>query len=45
VFQGEKIAHEEKVFSIFEENTRWITCGKLHPNVELGKKLAITTDQ
>ena len=33
------------MFSIFEEYTEWITKGKLHPNVELGKKLAITTDQ
>ncbi len=33
------------MFSIFEEYTEWIKKGKLHPNVELGKKLAITTDQ
>ena len=45
VLQGETIPHEEKLFSIFEEYTEWITKGKLHPNVELGKKLAITTDQ
>jgi len=45
VLQGEKIPHEEKVFSIFEEYTEWITKGKSHPNVELGKMLAITTDQ
>jgi hypothetical protein len=45
VLQGEQIPHEEKVFSIFEEYTEWITKGKMHPNVELGKKLAITTDQ
>jgi IS5 family transposase len=45
VIKGEEIPHEEKVFSIFEEYTEWITKGKLHPNVELGKKLAITTDQ
>jgi IS5 family transposase len=45
VLQGETIPHKEKVFSIFEEYTEWITKGKLHPNVELGKKLAITTDQ
>lgn len=45
VLQGETIPHEEKVFSIFEEYTEWITKGKLHPNVELGKMLAITTDQ
>ena len=45
VLQEEKIPHEEKVFSIFEEYTEWITKGKSHPNVELGKMLAITTDQ
>jgi hypothetical protein len=45
VIKGEEIPHEEKMFSIFEEYTEWITKGKLHPNVELGKKLAITTDQ
>jgi len=45
VIKGEEIPHEEKLFSIFEEYTEWITKGKLYPNVELGKKLAITTDQ
>jgi len=45
VIKGEQIPHDEKLFSIFEEYTEWITKGKLHPNVELGKKLAITTDQ
>jgi hypothetical protein len=45
IIKGEEIPHEEKVFSIFEEYTEWITKGKLRPNVELGKKLAITTDQ
>jgi hypothetical protein len=45
LLQGEHIPHEEKVFSIFEGYTEWITKGKLSPNVELGKKLAITTDQ
>ncbi len=45
VIKGEKIPHEEKIFSIFEEYTEWIKKGKLHPNVELGKMLAITTDQ
>ena len=45
VINGEQIPHEEKIFSIFEEYTEWITKGKMHPNVELGKKLAITTDQ
>ena len=45
VIKGEQIPHEEKIFSIFEEYTEWVTKGKSHPNVELGKKLAITTDQ
>jgi len=45
ILKGEKIPHEEKVFSIFEEYTEWIKKGKMHPNVELGKKAAITTDQ
>lgn len=45
LLQGEQIPHNEKVFSIFEEYTEWITKGKLSPNVELGKKLSITTDQ
>jgi len=45
ILQGEQIPHEEKIFSIFEEYTEWIKKGKLRPNVELGKKLAITTDQ
>jgi hypothetical protein len=42
---GETIPHQEKIFSIFEEYTEWITKGKQRPNVELGKNLAITTDQ
>jgi hypothetical protein len=42
---GETIPHQEKMFSIFEEYTEWITKGKQHPSVELGKNLAITTDQ
>jgi len=45
ILKKEKIPHEEKLFSIFEQYTEWITKGKLRPNVELGKKLAITTDQ
>jgi len=45
VLQEEQIPHEEKLFSIFEEYTEWINKGKQYPNVELGKMLAITTDQ
>lgn len=45
LLKGETIPHEEKMFSIFETYTEWITKGKQHPNVELGKNTAITTDQ
>lgn len=45
VIKGEEIPHQEKMFSIFEEYTEWITKGKMRPNVELGKRTAITTDQ
>jgi hypothetical protein len=45
VIKGETIPHEEKVFSIFEPYTEWITKGKQNPNVELGKNLQITSDQ
>lgn len=45
LINGESIPHNEKMFSVFEEYTEMVKKGKLHPNVELGKKLAITTDQ
>ena len=45
LIQGEKIPHAEKMFSIFETYTEWVKKGKSRPNVELGKKLSITTDQ
>jgi hypothetical protein len=45
LIKGEKIAHDEKMFSIFETYTEWITKGKLRPSVELGKKVSITSDQ
>lgn len=45
LIKGESIPHEEKLFSIFEQYTEWITKGKNYPNVELGKNTAITTDQ
>jgi len=44
ILKGEEIPHSEKMFSIFEQYTEWITKGKMRPNVELGKKVAITTD-
>lgn len=45
IIKGEIIPHEEKMFSIFEDYTEWICKGKLNPSFELGKKVAITTDQ
>jgi IS5 family transposase len=45
IMRGETIPHEEKMFSIFETYTEFIKKGKVRPNVELGKKLLITTDQ
>lgn len=45
LIKGETIPHAEKVFSIFQPYTEMIKKGKLRPNVEIGKKAAITTDQ
>ena len=45
IIKGESILHSEKMFSIFETYTEWIKKGKQRPNVELGKKVSITTDQ
>ncbi len=45
LIKGETISHNEKVFSIFQPYTEMIKKGKLRPNVEIGKKVAITTDQ
>ena len=45
LIKGEKIPHQEKIFSLFEQYTEWVTKGKSRPSVELGKKLSITTDQ
>lgn len=45
IINGETIPHQEKMFSIFETYTEWVKKGKSRPNVELGKKVSITTDQ
>ncbi len=45
LLQGESIAASEKIYSIFEEHTEWITKGKLNKKVELGHLVLITTDQ
>lgn len=44
LIKGEKIPHQEKLFSIFEPHTQWISKGKLHTPVELGRNLLIATD-
>ena len=45
VILGEVIAHDEKVFSIFEPHTEWISKGKAGVPVELGVKVCIVEDQ
>ena len=45
LLNGETIPSEEKLVSIFEPHTEWIQKGKQRPNVELGHKLLIATDQ
>lgn len=45
LLKEEKIPAAEKIFSIFEPHTEWIQKGKLRPNVELGHRLLIATDQ
>ena len=45
LLKGETIEASEKIHSIFEAHTEWISKGKQHPSVELGHLLLITTDQ
>ena len=45
VLKGETIPHKEKIFSIFEPHTEWVSKGKMGVPVELGVKLAIVQDQ
>lgn len=45
VFKGEKIPHEEKVFSVFEEHTEWICKGKAGVLQELGVRVCVVEDQ
>jgi transposase, IS5 family len=42
---GEKIPHNEKVFSIFEPHTEWISKGKAGVPQELGLRVCIIEDQ
>ena len=45
VFKGEVIAHNEKIFSVFEEHTEWIVKGKAGISQELGLRVCILEDQ
>ena len=45
VLQGERIPHEEKVFSLFQPHTEWINKGKIGVPVELGLRVCILEDQ
>lgn len=45
VLKGERIPHGEKVFSIFEPHTEWISKGKAGVPQELGLKVCVVEDQ
>jgi len=45
LLHDETIPASEKVHSLFEPHTEWISKGKLHPPVELGHRVLIATDQ
>lgn len=45
LLQGEKIPHAEKVFSVFETHTRWVSKGKAGNPVELGVPVCVVEDQ
>lgn len=45
VLNDEKIPHGEKVFSVFEEHTEWISKGKAGVPVEFGLNVCIMEDQ
>ena len=43
--KGEKIPHNEKVFSLFKPYTEWISKGKAGVPVELGVRVCVLEDQ
>jgi len=45
VLLGQTIPHAEKVFSIFQRHTEWISKGKAGVPVELGLRVAVVEDQ
>ena len=45
VLQGQTIPHAEKVFSLFQPHTEWISKGKAGVPVELGLRTCVVEDQ
>lgn len=45
VIEEEIIPHDEKVFSVFEKHTEWISKGKAGVPVELGLRVCVVNDQ
>lgn len=45
ILLGEKIPHEEKVFSIFEAHVEWNSKGKVNKRVEFGHNTLVASDQ
>lgn len=45
IVKGEKIPHEEKLFSLFEPHTEWISKGKSGSRIDLGLNVVIVSDQ
>lgn len=45
VVMGESIPHNEKVFSVFEPHTEWVSKGKVGVPVEFGIRVCILEDQ
>jgi hypothetical protein len=45
LLKGEKIPHGEKLFSLFEPHTKWISKGKAGVVAEFGEKHLIVTDR
>ena len=45
LINGETIPHAEKIFSIFEEHTEWISKGKAGVPVEFGVRVCVLEDQ
>ena len=45
LLKDETIPHKEKVFSIFEEHTRWVSKGKAGKPVEFGVPVCVIEDQ